>query len=98
MMPNLLLILFLLPGPTFAAAAAAMTTTLPSAQAKTSASDKVNTKVGNTTSLSKDDKTIILLKDNGNSMPWWGRTHWSPSREVKKCLAAWERDFKQKSR
>jgi hypothetical protein len=24
----------------------------------------------------------------------FGRTHWSPSKEVKKCLDAWERDFK----
>jgi hypothetical protein len=28
----------------------------------------------------------------------FGRSHWSPSKEVKKCLDDWEHDFKQKDR
>lgn len=70
----ILIILILLLGSVVVASAATMTTTPPPAQTKNSVNNKVSTKETGDTRLSKDDKTIIVIKDSGNGMPWWGQT------------------------
>lgn len=73
-MQSILIVLLLLLGPGGAASAATVTTTLPPAQTKTSVNNEVSTKEKSDTSFLKDDKTIILVKDSVNGMPWWGQT------------------------
>jgi len=69
----ILILLFVPHGLIIAASADKMTVTSPS-QTKTDQISKFSTMEKDGASLSKDDKAIIIVKDSGNGMPWWGQT------------------------